>query len=534
MYKKIEINPTVYITGAGPGDPDLLTLKAKEIIEKADVIVYDNLVSKEIVETCHGKSLICVGKIGGEHKKSINQDQINNLLLELSKEYKIICRLKGGDPNVFGRGGEEAMFLKKHNVNFEIIPGVSSVTAVPAYAGIPLTHRDCTSSFTVLTAHEDPDSPDCSINWNDFDAKKSTLVLLMGVKNLPKIVSKLLSLGREKNTPVAMIYSGTTSKQITITTKLGSAVEDVEKNKIKAPSVIVIGEVVNYRKILNWFESKPLFGKRILITRSKEQSFSFASKLIRAGAKVISCPIVSYELNEKEIYNKNIINNISNFDWIFFTSQNAVKFFFEILEKNCYDSRALSRCQIAAVGYKTKSELEKYNIKADFVPKRFSFDDLIKELGERINLNGKNILHPTQLIETCHGMSQQNIKTWGIYKANFIEKIDQETISQIQEGLDVITFFSSNTAKHFARLMLQYNLAGSGRDHSLLAAIGDETSNTVKQLFGKVDIIAEPFTEDGLIESMEKFYAALMSFPGLTRESSLKILPVSGFPLSRE
>ena len=282
MDKKFEINSTVYITGAGPGDPDLLTLKAKEIVEKANLIAYDNLVSKEILELAlfvnPNVKLVYVGKIGGEHEKSINQEQINNLLFELSKEYKIICRLKGGDPNVFGRGGEEAIFLKQHNINFEIIPGVSSVTAVPAYAGIPLTHRDCTSSFTVLTAHENPDSPDCSINWNDFDAKKSTLVLLMGVKNLSKIVSKLLSLGRERDTPVAIIYLGTTSEQITITTKLENAIEDIEKNKIKAPSVIVIGEVVNYRKILNWFEKKTIIWKKNISHKIKRTIFFFCCK----------------------------------------------------------------------------------------------------------------------------------------------------------------------------------------------------------------------------------------------------------------
>ena len=499
----------VYITGAGPGDPDLLTFKSREIIEKADVIAYDNLVSKEILELAlfinPNVKIFYIGKIGGEHEKSINQEQINNLLLELSKDYKIICRLKGGDPNIFGRGGEEAVFLKEHNVSFEIIPGVSSVTAVPTYAGIPLTHRDCASSFTVITAHEDPDSQNCSINWNDFDVKTSTLVLLMGVKNLPKIVDKLISLGRAKDTPVAVIYWGTTSKQITIVTKLSSAVEDIEKNKIKAPSVIVIGKVVSYREVLNWFETKPLFGKKILITRSREQSYSFASKLIKAGAKPINCPIVSYELNEREIYNKNIINNITSFDWIFFTSQNAVRFFFEILSKNCYDSRALSKCQVAVVGYKTKLELEKYNIKADFVPKRFSFDDLISELNERTNLKDKKILHPTQ-VETCHGMSLENMTMWGIYQANFIEQLNEETINQIKDGIDVITCFSSNTVKHFAKL-LKKNAVETRLIASLTAIIGEETSKTVKDLFGKVDIVAEPFTEDGLIESIEKYYA---------------------------
>lgn len=504
-----ENNPIIYITGAGPGDPDLLTLKAKEIIEKADVIVYDYLVSKEILDLAlflnPKLKTIYAGKVGGEHEKSINQDEINSLLLKLSKEYKIICRLKGGDPNVFGRGGEETIFLRENNIYFEIIPGVSSITAVPAYAGIPLTHRDCNSSFTVITAHEDPFNPSSKIKWESFDVVNSTLVLLMGIKYLPKIIDKLILLGRKKDTPLAIIYWGTTSKQKTIVTTLEKAQEEIEKNKIKAPSVIVIGEVVKYRETLNWFETKPLFGKRVLITRSKEQSFSFAKELIKRGAKPVSCPIVSYELNEKEIYNKNIINNISNFDWIFFTSQNAVRFFFEILEKNYYDSRILSKCQIAAVGYKTKLELEKHNIKADFVPKRFSFEDLINELSEKENLQDKKILLPTQ-VGARHGMPLQGIHEWPIYRANFIDILNDE----IKNDIDILTFFSSNTANHFAKLVGAIPAKGEARQRQhelpLIAVIGDETSKTCKELFGKVDIIAEPFTEEGLIKSIEKYF----------------------------
>lgn len=507
-------NSIVYITGAGPGDPDLLTLKAKEIIEKADVILYDNLVSKETLEyiatvrACHGKPLlIYTGKIGSEHDKSISQDEINNLLLKLSKEYKTICRLKGGDPNVFGRGGEEALFLKENNIDFEIIPGVSSISAVPAYAGIPLTHRDCNSSFTVITAHEDPYDPDSKIKWESFDAINGTLVLLMGIKNLPQIIEKLISLGRKKDTPIAIIYSGTTNQQKTIITTLEKAQEDIEKKGIKAPSVIVIGEVVKYRKILNWFEMKPLFGKKVLITRSQDQSFSFAQKLIKSGAKPVNCPIVSYELNKKEIYNKNIINNLSKYDWIFFTSQNAVRFFFEILEKNYYDSRALSKCQIAAVGYKTKLELEKYNIKADFVPKRFSFEDLIKELSETVDLKNKKILLPTP-VGALHATPLQLITQWPIYSANFIDKIPDEIINEIKEGIDIFTFFSSNTASHFANLVRAYCNTPQQKtfQHTLIATIGDETAKTCKDLFGKVDIVAEPFTEEGLIKAMENYF----------------------------
>ena len=257
--------------------------------------------------------------------------------------------------------------------------------------------------------------------------------------------------------------------------------------------------------------TKPLFGKQILITRSLEQSFSFVSKLLNIGARPISCPIVSYELIEKEIYNKKIINNLGNYGWIFFTSQNAVKYFFEILSKNYYDSRVLSKNQVAAVGYKTKLELEKYNIKADFVPKRFSFEDLISELNEKTNLKEKQILLPTQ-VGALHTMpTLQNITEWGIYKAKFVEYLDKEIIDQIKYGIDILTFFSSNTVSHFEKLVEKYDLqdyliGGTCHGKPLLATIGEETSKTIKEIFGKVDIIAEPFTEDGLIASMEQYF----------------------------
>ncbi len=509
MNSKEKNKSTVYITGAGPGDPDLLTLKAREIISKADVIAYDSLVSNEILELAlvinPQVKLIYVGKSGFGKNKSISQEQINKLLLELSADYKIICRLKGGDPNIFGRGGEEASFLHENNINFEIIPGVSSITAVPAYAGIPLTHRDFTNSFTVITAHEDPFDSESKIKWESFDAINSTLVLLMGVKNLPKIIEKLLTLGRSSETPLAAVFWGTIGKQKTIITKLKSALTDIKKEGINSPSVIVIGEVVNCRNTMNWFESKPLFGKKILITRTKEQALPFASKLIKAGASPVVVPVVNYHITEQEIYNKQVINNFPSFDWIFFTSQNSVRFFFEILSKNYYDSRILFKTKIAAVGIKTKSELLKYNIKADFIPKRFSLEDLISELSENEDLKQKKILLPTQNSSGHRFSRGLDITEWGIYNAVFLETFDEITLNKIKEGLDVITLFSSNTAEHVMKLFEKHDLF-KFLNSTKIATIGGETARTAKKLFGRVDIIAESFTEEGLISSIENYY----------------------------
>lgn len=502
-------NPTVYITGAGPGDPGLLTVKAKEILSSCEAIVYDTLVSKEILELIANNNskakLIFVGKKAYQKDKSVTQEKIHNLLLDLSKEYKSICRLKGGDPSVFGRVGEESEFLVKNGIDFEIVPGVTSVVSASAYAGIPLTHRDCTSSFTVVTAHEDPESKDCPINWNSFDPIKTTLVILMGTKNLPKISEKLISLGRDKDTPVAIVYKGTTSEQETLVTKLSTVVKDIENSPIKPPSLIIVGEVVKYRDVMNWFETKSLFGKRILLTRAKLQSKSFASKLQQYGAKTIVSPVVQYELNEEELFNKKIVNNISNFDYIFFTSQNAVRFFFEVLRRNYYDSRALANTKVAAVGYKTKQELAKYNINADFIPTRFSLSDLVEELSVKDDLSKRKILYPTQSSVEHDVKFKESMTEWGIYKAKFSSGLEEEVVEEIKKGLDVLTLFSSNTAQHFYELLVQQNLLGFIK-HTKIAVVGSETANKAKEVFGKVDIIAEPFTEDGLIRSLENYF----------------------------
>lgn len=261
---------------------------------------------------------------------------------------------------------------------------------------------------------------------------------------------------------------------------------------------------LSFENSITRLENKPLFGKKILITRAKEQSSTFMSKLSKVGAKPICCPIVTYEIIESEVHNKNIINNLSDYDWIFFTSQNAVKFFFEILHKNHYDSRALSKVQVAVVGYKTKIELKKYNIKVDFVPKRFSLKDLISELNEKVNLKGKKVLLPGQ-VGISRDLSLQTIIKWAIYKANFTDILEQEIIDQIKNSIDIITFFSSNTTSHFAKLIEKHNIQENLKS-SLIAVIGEETSKTAKQVFGKVDIIADPSTEEGLISSMEKYF----------------------------
>ncbi|MCJ7596474.1 MAG: uroporphyrinogen-III C-methyltransferase, partial [Desulfobacterales bacterium] len=281
----------VYLVGAGPGDPGLLTLKAKESIEKADVVVYDYLANRVFLEYAdHKAELIYVGKQGGRH--TLSQEEINQLIVDKAQQGLTVVRLKGGDPFIFGRGGEEAEELTKAGIPFEIVPGITSAIAVPAYAGIPLTHRDFTSTVAFITGHEDPTKEKSDIAWDKLATGVGTLVFLMGVGNLPKIARTLVEQGRPPETPVAVIHRGTVPEQRTVTGVLSNIAERVQKAKLKAPGIIVVGEIVKLREELNWFEKRPLFGKRIVVTRAREQASDFLVLLNELGAEGIEFPTI--------------------------------------------------------------------------------------------------------------------------------------------------------------------------------------------------------------------------------------------------
>ncbi|MBI3999408.1 MAG: uroporphyrinogen-III C-methyltransferase, partial [Candidatus Omnitrophica bacterium] len=297
MFQKssrIKIKGFVSIAGAGPGDPKLLTLKAKEALRAADVVVYDYLVHPSILKHAPDAEQIYVGKKGGD-SNSTSQKSIESLIAKLARQGKRIVRLKGGDPFVFGRGGEEALWLARHRVPFEIIPGVTAGVAAPAYAGIPVTHRRLASEVTLITAHEDPSKKESDINWKALAQLKGTLVLYMGVRTLPKTVQLLMQYGRKPNVPVSVIRWGTTGEQKTVTGTLRTIVENVQKAKLTAPALTVIGDVNRLRSKLRWFEQKPLFGKTVLVTRSRKQASQLAEALENQGARVIELPTIEIE-----------------------------------------------------------------------------------------------------------------------------------------------------------------------------------------------------------------------------------------------
>ncbi|TMF06611.1 MAG: uroporphyrinogen-III C-methyltransferase, partial [Chloroflexi bacterium] len=323
----------VHLVGAGPGDPGLITVAGLHRLKEADVIVYDRLVNEELLREARSDAeLIFVGKIAGE---SHDQEAINRLLIEKAREGKQVVRLKGGDPFVFGRGGEEATALREAGIVFVVVPGVTSAVAVPAYAGIPVTHRGLASTFAVITGHEDPEKPESSLDWVKPATAVDTLVFLMGTKTLPEVVEKLIASGRAPETLVAVIRWGTTPEQRTVTGTLGDIVEHVREAGLTPPAITVVGEVVRMRAKLSWFEKRPLFGKRVLITRTRRQASTLARLLAAEGAIPIELPAIEIEPAADEAAIGAAIDGLlaGRYGWAVFTSANAVELWFEHLRE---------------------------------------------------------------------------------------------------------------------------------------------------------------------------------------------------------
>ncbi len=315
----------VYLIGAGPGDPSLITLRGKELIEKADVLVYDYLAHPRLLDFARPDvEKIYVGKMGGEHTKT--QDEINQIIIDLAKSGKSVARLKGGDPYIFGRGGEEAQELVRAGLKFEVVPGVTAGAAASAYAGIPLTHRDFTTDVAFVTGHEDPTKERSNLQWEKLATGIGTLVFYMGIKNLPNIVKNLVDNGRDANTPVAVIRWGARPEQQTVTGTLDTIADVVKKAGIKAPAITVVGGVVSLRDELRWFDTKPLFGKNVVVTRAREQASDFADRLRELGANIVEFPTIECVAPDSWDELDDAIETIASFNWVIFTSTNGVAF----------------------------------------------------------------------------------------------------------------------------------------------------------------------------------------------------------------
>ena len=500
----------VFLVGAGPGDPGLITVKGKECIEAAQVIIYDYLAAPALLNhAAENAEIIYVGKKGGHH--TLSQDGINALIVEKAKAGLSVCRLKGGDPFIFGRGGEEAEVLAARGIPFEVVPGVTSAVAAAAYAGIPLTHRKLTATLAFVTGHEDPHKAESSIDWESLGRGIGTLVFFMGVKNLPDITQKLIAHGKSPDTPVALIRWGTMPAQQTVVGTLDNIADRIRKAGLKAPAIIVVGDVVELRENLKWFETRPLLGKRIVVTRAREQASDLVRRLADLGADCLEYPTIKVVPADDSTPLNDAINRLSVYDWIVFTSVNGVKFFFERLFELDLDVRALNHLQTAAIGPVTSQRLRTFGLKSDIIPENYRAEAVVEAFAKE-KLKGKKILlpraaeaRPVLPVELRKmGAEVDEVTT---YLTEKVSDSAELLIGHLAEKrVDLITFTSSSTAKNFKALLPADNFKAL-LDGVTIASIGPITTDTATDLGFEVHITAQTYTIPGLCDAIIKHYA---------------------------
>jgi len=498
----------VYLVGAGPGDPGLLTVKGRQCLLQADVVIYDYLANSEFLAYAGDRAeRIYVGKKGGCH--TMSQEEINRLIAAKTREGKTVVRLKGGDPYIFGRGGEEAQELAKAGLDFEVVPGVTSAISVPAYAGIPLTHRDLTSTVTFITGHESPLKKESSIAWEKLATGAGTLVFLMGVANLPRIAAELVRHGRSPDTPVAVIRRGTLPQQKTLTGKLDDISRMVEQSNIKPPAIIVVGEVVRLRDELNWFETRPLFGKKIVVTRAREQASDFLYGLSVLGADCIEFPTIEIVPPDTWDALDRAIRELEKYHWLLFTSVNGVSYFLKRLTFLGKDVRDMKGLKIGAIGPRTAETWARFGIRPDLVPDEYRAEAVVDCFRKRGTLKGIRILLPRAM--KAREILPQELRKMGAqvdvvpaYKTVRPQTHSGHVRELLERGeLDMITFTSSSTVENFTN-MFQTEHAELLRwmKRVTIACIGPVTAETARQKGFSVDIVPSEYTIRALTESI--------------------------------
>ena len=492
-----------YLTGVGPGDLGLVTLKARSVIGTADVVVYDYLCNQEILAWAPKTAeLIYAGKKEGTH--TILQEEINALLIEKTKAGKRVVRIKGGDPLLFGRGGEEAEALVQARLPFEIIPGVSSAFAVPAYAGIPVTHREHSSQLTVFTGHEDTKKQNPAVDYASLVKQPGTKVMLMGVKRLEEIASAMLANGADPKMPVALIRWGTTPRQRTVRGPLSEIARIVREEEFTAPAVAVFGEVVSLRDKLNWFETKPLFGKRIVVTRARQQAGELTGQLAALGADVYELPTIRIEPPRDLLEFGQMVQDAHSYDWLVFTSPNGVSAFFEMFFKIYDDTREIGGVRIAAVGPATAARVREFHLHVDLQPEQSVAEGVIRAFVKEGSVENQKIL----LARADKGRDLLPVE---LTKMGAIvdEAIAYRTLPETdgagiarfrEEGADLITFASSSSVENF--MALELTLPQGLRT----ASIGPATSKTMGALGLQVDIEAKHHDLPGLVAAIRNYY----------------------------
>ncbi|OGW82505.1 MAG: uroporphyrinogen-III C-methyltransferase [Omnitrophica bacterium RIFCSPHIGHO2_02_FULL_51_18] len=498
----------VSLVGAGPGDPELLTLKAHHRLKEADLVVYDTLANPEHLKHVKASAkTICVGKRFRYHPYS--QRRINRMIIQAARKGQKVVRLKGGDPYLFGRGGEEALYLHHHKVPFEVIPGVTSATACAAYAGIPLTHRKHSASVTFLTGHRAHDENLDSVPWDKIAASKGTLVIYMGFYNLAKIARQLVRAGMSAATKACVIEWGTLPKQRSCDGTLSDIAGKVKKKKLKAPAIIIVGEVVSLKNQLSWYEKLPLFGKKIVVTRTRDKIGALTDKLTELGAEVLEFPTIEIAplRNFREMDES--IRSISRYEWMVFTSTYGVEAFFNRLHgSHKKDARSLKGIRIACVGPETGKWLERYGLRSDLMPERFETSAIVDEFRkQRIPVYGKNFLlvrasaAPPELEQGLKKLGANVTRITG-YRTK-ISKTRPKTIQEVllRGSVDFVTFTSSSTVDHFVRILRLKNVKRIAKN-TRFASIGPVTSKALRSYGLNPRCQAKIFTIDGLVDAI--------------------------------
>ena len=491
----------VYLVGGGPGDPDLITVKGHAILELAEVIVYDNLISRELLGLAPKALHIYAGKKKSDH--AMPQEEICALLVQHAREGKRVVRLKGGDPFIFGRGGEEMEALTEAGIPYEVVPGVTAALGIAAYNGVPLTHRDHTSVVSFVTGH----NPD-QIDWNKV-GHAETLVLYMGLSNLTEIARRLIEAGRNPATPAMAVRWATRATQSTIVGTLATLPALVEQARMKPPATIVIGEVVGLREKLNWYERLPLFGKKIVITRAAAQSATLGHRLHELGADVVELPVIAFAPPLDPGPLDQALANLQTYDWLIFTSANGVRYFLERLDQSPFDLRSL-RAKLCAIGPATARELEALHLKVDVIPEEYVAESLVAAM-RTFELEVKRVLIPRAAVARdvvpdalrAMGAAVDVVETYRTVVPAASEAKAKELFESARKP-DWITFTSSSTVKNFL------SLAGTGSLTGVhVASIGPVTSDTARMHGLTVDAEAQPHTIDGLIQAILLGPAAL-------------------------
>lgn len=493
------------LAGAGPGDLGLVTLKVRDEVSRADVIVYDALCNPEILKWAPaGAEIIYAGKRANQH--ALKQDETNALLVKKTAEGKRVVRLKGGDPFVFGRGGEEAEELVKAGLKFEIVPGISSTISAPAYAGIPVTHREHTAQFTVFTGHEDPTKPESTLDYEGLAKNPGTKVMLMGVERIAAVSEKLLQHGARADLPVALVRWGTTGRQETLTGRLDNIAKKVADAGFKAPAVCIMGDVVKLRDTLNWFETRPLFGKRIVVTRTRKQAGALSTKLRDLGADVIELPTIRIEPPTDLLAFGQLVQDAHTYDWLIFTSPNGVEAFFEMFFKIFKDAREIGGVRIAAIGPATAAKVREYHLAVDLQPEEYVAESVVEAFKKEGDVENLKIL--IARAEVARDVLPESLTKLGAIvdvACAYRTVPETEDVSGgmarfRDEGADMITFTSSSTVENFLAMKLPMP-AGLK-----VASIGPVTSKTARDHGLTVDAEAKVFDIPGLLAAIRKYY----------------------------